>query len=366
MTPILCPPVAPDAAIKSLHELRLPCRMTRMHRGLRHFTLSLLLLLACPAVAQESDPPPSERGILSLTLENDMVAGTDRDYTHGSLLTWLSPEVQGEHWARRVIEVVPGLTYGDRLRYSFSLGQNIYTPKDTRATRRLENDRPYAGWLYMEAAVVAYNASHDLLQSFSLNLGVIGPPALGRETQNAVHRIIGSPRTRGWDHQLSTEPGLILGYERKWREFHYRPNDGRLGVDLLPHVGLSLGNVATYAAAGAELRVGFDLEEDFGAPRIRPSPPGSTFFQEDGLSGYLFLGAEGRLVARDIFLDGNTFGGGHSVGRRPYVGDLQVGVSVSWQDLRLAYSQVFRSPQIRNRSARDRFGALNLSWRMSF
>ena len=129
---------------------------------------------------------------------------------------------------------------------------------------------------------------------------------------------------------------------------------------------ITQAGAAGVLCVGGELRVGFDLEEDFGAPRIRPSPPGSAFFRSGGWSGYVFVGAEGRLVARDIFLDGNTFGGGHSVSRRPYVGEVQAGVSVSWSDFRVAYSQVLRTPQIRDRKAWDRFGALTASWRMRF
>lgn len=339
-----------------------------MNIRLLHRALSLAFLcLAFPAASEEGRPPAGEEGILSLTLENDLVTGTDRDYTHGTLLTWLSPEVQGEHWARNLINLVPLLTYGDRLRYGFSLGQNLYTPKDTQTRWRLTNDRPYAAWLYLGVSAVAYDAEYELMQSFEINLGVVGPPALGRQTQNTVHRIIGSDEAKGWDNQLDTEPGLLVSYERKWREFHYRPDEeGRFGIDFLPHLGVSLGNIATHVAAGGEVRAGFDLEEDFGAPRIRPSPPGSSFFKRSGWSGYVFVGAEGRLVARDIFLDGNTFGGGHSVSRRPYVGDFQAGVSVSWNNLRVAYSQVFRTPQISNRKAWDRFGALTASWRMRF
>src|SRR5690606_25092747 len=97
-----------------------------------------------------------------------------------------SPEVQGEHWARNLINLVPLLTYGDRLRYGFSLGQNLYTPKDTQTRWRLTNDRPYAAWLYLGVSAVAYDAKYELMQSFELNLGVVGPPALGRQTQNTV------------------------------------------------------------------------------------------------------------------------------------------------------------------------------------
>lgn len=330
----------------------------------------LFFLSAAPSVLAQEGPGVSgsqaERGTLSLKIENDLVNGTDRDYTHGSQLTWLSREIQGEHWARRLIEAVPLLTYGDRLRYSFSLGQSIYTPQDTTTRSRLRDDRPYSAWLYLGMAAVAYDRDYQLLQSLSLDVGVVGPPALGRQAQNTAHKIIGAPKAYGWDNQLKTEPGVLLTYERKWRQFHYRPWQDRFGIDFLPHVGVALGNIGTYAAAGGAARLGFDLEEDFGPPRIRPSPPGSTFFKTGGLSGYLFLGLEGRAVARDIFLDGNTFGGGHSVSRRLLVGEVQGGVAVSWNNLRLAYTQVYRTPQIRNRDEGDQFGALTLSWRIAF
>ena len=35
--------------------------------------------------------------------------------------------------------------------------------------------------------------------------------------------------------------------------------DGGLGIDLTPHAGASLGNIATYANAGLTLRLGNDL-----------------------------------------------------------------------------------------------------------
>ena len=55
--------------------------------------------------------------------------------------------------------------------------------------------------------------------------------------------------------------------------------------------------------------------------------PGA-FNPHDPFGGYVFLGAEGRYVARNIFLDGNTFDDdGPSVsGRRRWVGDIQTGI----------------------------------------
>src|SRR3546814_17784538 len=101
-----------------------------------------------------------------------------------------------------------------------------------------------------------------------------------------------------------------------------------LGVDVTPHLGAALGNVYTYGAGGLTLRFGEDLPDDYGPPRIRPALPGSDYFRPtDDFGWYFFAGAEGRIVARNIFLDGNTFKDSHSVDKRPLVADLQAGLA---------------------------------------
>src|SRR3546814_8870959 len=103
-----------------------------------------------------------------------------------------------------------------------------------------------------------------------------------------------------------------------------------LGVDVTPHLGAALGNVYTYGAGGLTLRFGEDLPDDYGPPRIRPALPGSDYFRPtDDFGWYFFAGAEGRIVARNIFLDGNTFKDSHSVDKRPLVADLQAGIAVN-------------------------------------
>lgn len=333
----------------------------------------ILPALCQPAMGQEEPSLQQEQehrnsGTFTFQLENDVVSGTDRDYTNGFRLEYLSEEKQGSHWARNLIETIPFLNYGDRLRYSVGFGQSIFTPRDIQKRELINNDRPYGGWLYGSLGAIAYDESYGLFQTLSLDVGMVGPAALGREVQNTTHRIIGVHTAKGWDNQLHNEPGFILSYERKWRQFHYKtePN-GRFGIDLMPHAGVSLGNIMTYGSVGASMRLGFDLEDDFGAPRIRPSVPGSSYFNlNDRLSGYFFAGIEGRGVARDIFLDGNTFRDSPSVSRRWFNAEIQGGVALTYGPVRLTYTQVYRSPQIRNRDVWDNFGSIALSVRVPF
>ena len=65
-------------------------------------------------------------------------------------------------------------------------------------------------------------------------------------------------------------------------------------------------------------------------PRIRPGLSGSNFFLSDTDSGrdfgwYLFGGVEGRAVAHNLFLDGNTFAKSLSVQKKTFVADFQGG-----------------------------------------
>jgi lipid A 3-O-deacylase len=191
-----------------------------------------------------------------------------------------------------------------------------------------------------------------------------GPWAGGEEVQNAVHRAIAVDTANGWSHQLDNEPGVVLTYEHKWRNI-WKLAPGWLEFDLMPHVGAAAGNVFTYGAAGATLRIGADLPNDFGAPRIRPSLPGSTYFEpEDEFGLYVFVGGEGRYVLHNIFLDGNTFGPNRShVDKNPLVGEWQFGAVMTVFDVRLAATYVVTTREFVGQEQPDQFGALTASFK---
>src|SRR5690606_26093169 len=132
-----------------------------------------------------------------------------------------------------------------------------------------------------------------------------------------------------------------------------------------PHLGGALGNIYTYGAGGFTLRFGEDLPDDYGPPRIRPALPGSDYFRPiDWFGWYFFAGAEGRIMARNIFLDGNTFKDSHSVDKRPFVLDLQAGLAINLGGrVRLAYTHLWRSKEFKGQDAAHQFGTLSLSVR---
>ncbi len=77
----------------------------------------------------------------------------------------------------------------------------------------------------------------------------------------------------------------------------------------------------------------------------------------------MFAGVEGRAIARNMFLDGNSCEDSHSVDKKYFVGDLQLGASVTVSTLRFSYTHVFRSEEYRGQIGGDQFGALTASVR---
>ena len=87
----------------------------------------------------------------------------------------------------------------------------MITPSDTKRAIPDPTDRPYAGILSVGLTlhVEQSNSYHGL----RLVTGVVGPAALAGDTQQEVHRHIGSDLPQGWDYQLDNEPILNPAYE---------------------------------------------------------------------------------------------------------------------------------------------------------
>lgn len=320
--------------------------------------LFAFVLLSFPSVAYAQDE--DDKGTLSLIYENDVFYNTDQHYTNGVRISWLSglnevPEFLREAAAKSLLFPEEG-----NARVEFALGQNMYTPSDITLTTPPEDDRPYAGWLYGSVGLIAENGKR--LHQLELQVGMVGPASLAGKTQKFVHEYITySDEPQGWDTQLPNEPTLQLTYLRSWRALAAIGDQG-FGADLTPQFGLALGTVYDHVETGAMLRLGRNLMLDYGPPRIQPSPPGSGYFLSSPYFGfYLFGGAMGRAVGRNMFLDGSLFRDSRSVDKRYFVADFITGAAVTWRDYRLAYTHVFRTPEFDGETGLHEYGSLTLS-----
>lgn len=301
-------------------------------------------------------------GFLTVKSENDLYSyeGNDGHYTNGLELTWsFAPEE--DHWLRDLAAVLPGWGHEGVDGGTYRLIHQIYTPEDIRVSRLVENDRPYAG-LLMGGISLFDNVSHDGWQearSLNLDVGMVGPASGGEAVQSEFHGVIGGDAPRGWEHQLDNEPVINAAYKHAWIG---RSELRELDVEYGPRLGFSLGNLYTYAASGLGVRIGSDLASSFGIPAIAPAQGDWTHFQRgQGFNWQVFASLDGRYMAQNLLLDGNTFEDSHSVDRKEWVGDALIGAAWSWDRWRLAYAHAWRTDEFVSQDSHHTFGSLTLS-----
>jgi len=339
-------------------------RALRLYREEIIFSLILYAISLPHAIAYDGVMDFVKEEYWSIQLENDFFARSgDRYYTHGTEIsrTLIGDRVQ---WLEDVAEFLWIFdTDGEVNGVNYRIGQKIFAPDNTEATALVVNDRPYAGYLYLSAAMLSSVSRENNIDTGNLievTLGLVGPSALGEEVQGGFHNLIGIDKAKGWDNQLHNELVLGVSYTRFWK--WVKPL-GSLSYGMTPHVNLVLGNVYTYAASGIMFRFGTHLNNDLAPPNIRPGFPGLSLFKSTQKSnGYLFAGIEGRAVAQNIFLDGNTFRDSHRVDKKTLVGDFQYGFVFQTGDVRFSISNMIRTKEFEGQKDATNFGAVNISF----
>lgn len=318
----------------------------------------LLLLGAAPAFA--ADPLNDPDAIATLQIENDAfsIPGTDRYYTAGQRLGYVSPT-----------GVLPGFlaSLGSGVfgpgsqRLEIDLQQEIFTPVYTQVYNPNPHDLPYSGDLALHGTIITDTAATRSLLGASI--GVVGPAALGQTIQNGFHNIIGNTPNKGWHYQLHNEPTLDFSAGRIWRDDLADFGNG-LTLQALPQATAQVGNTEIYAQGGAILRLGSGLDSDYGPAVMSPQMTGTdAYTPTQPFVWYIFGGAAGRLVAHEISVQGNDFQTSRGVTLTPYQADLEAGLAVIVFNVRLSATEVFETPEFHHEAPAFQYGSIALSAR---
>ncbi|HDQ03188.1 MAG TPA: lipid A deacylase LpxR family protein [Deltaproteobacteria bacterium] len=342
------------------------------------FVLFAIAFLTPGQYAAASEDRARSSDTLTIYLENDLfgLENRDRYYTHGTKLSWISRDltryrdiIYKPQWAQRIIESLPYLNDPQRLRtVSVSLGQSIYTPEDKETEKLISDDRPYAGITYLGLGL--HSRNHRFMDTLELNIGILGPHSYAENCQRIIHEWAGSVDPRGWDNQLHDELIVNLYVERKWKARQLRNTEG-FGFDFIPHVGMAVGNAYTGANLGGQVRFGWNIPNDFGTYLIRAGSDSSAplddtdprFFPVLHRFGiHFFFGVDGKAIARNILLDGNTFRSSHSVDKNYFVADFIGGMGIIIHRFKFTYSYVYRTKEFKKQKDEHKYGAISLSY----
>lgn len=179
---------------------------------MKGFFIAALLLSAMVACAQRVENTSLYRNIgseryLRLNYENDFFAMSDEYYTQGINLEFVAPALVKFPVARLLYQNKNLTT-----KTGIAIEHQGFTPSDILTGDILPNDRPYSSSLMLKTFSIVSNpyTHHRLVTQFSL--GVIGPWAMGKEIQTALHEKINPDKVpKGWKNQVHND--IILNYQ---------------------------------------------------------------------------------------------------------------------------------------------------------
>lgn len=331
-------------------------RRSRGHRAdinvrgyeLTAWFLALASILALPVLGEAQ-----ELKRVGLDIDNDFFLtfnprrGTDFEYTHGTRIwaEWSGAHGPLEPLAAALLDCD---SREDGCRGRIEFGQEIYTPRREASYRAIPGERPHAGWLYLSAGARATdeNASTE----YRLTAGVIGPPALAEEFQQAIHTILDFREPRGWEYQLPFEPGVQL---HLGREVWPVTRNGGLSTFSLGYSGaIDVGTVLTQARADVRARLCFGVLTCGAAGDLDSGGYGVVLRGRLGPSG----------VFRNAFLDGTLLHDSHAVEKKALVLHARAGVAIQLGHVGLTYAITARTQEYRTEPDGFSYGAIRLSY----
>lgn len=201
-------------------------------------------LASIGARAQPTIGAAEYKGYFHYMYENDLFTATDRYYTQGSIVEFSHP-VFGRS---PIWKALSKILKGQSTEHIVSFRQDVFTPKSIRNKTLDSTDRPYAGTFFFSQKAIA--RVHGFRISQSLDLGCIGPSALGEQMQKFTHAHTNNSEPIGWENQVANS--FIANYDLWVQQSVLKPG----WFDLMFEYGGRAGLLYTNASAGLKMRLG--------------------------------------------------------------------------------------------------------------
>jgi len=355
------------------------------------------LMAFSPAMAQEAvapaPQPASDQNQPQSQSETASGLPHDRAWRFNTYMendsAWLKPNADSDRWYTNGLKIEfthqPGFAQDEEFQnylpfakqfgpanvaLGYHAGQLMFTPRHIKVRTPQYDDRPFAGYLFGGAFL--QRANKNTIDHFQVDLGIIGPSSLAGDAQDLIHRNIAGDDPRGWRHQIRDEPAFQTYLRKKWKfdagsiQFGEEDSGRKLQFQIIPEAGIALGTVYRHVEAGATLRAGFILPDDFGPGYIANPVAATGGPTPKGWSGYAFINVAGKGVEHNVFFGDSDFRSNEvEVAHRPFIAQASAGISVNYRwektSLQFTYSQTYMTREFKDQNGTPAFGALLVS-----
>lgn len=301
------------------------------------FAALLIIFFASTAFAQRIENTSSYRNMGSeryfrINYENDFFAMSDEYYTQGVNIELVTPAFKKFPLTR--------LLYRNKhlpMRAGIALEHQGFTPSNILTGEVLQGDRPYSSSLMLKTFSIVSNPYTNHRIVTQLSLGVIGPWAMGKEIQIALHEKINPDKVPiGWKNQVHND--AIVNYQIDYEHGLFVKRN----LMVTAKGGARAGTYNTRLSSGMTIVAGlFDNPFKFVNSRER------------NFQIYLYTEPQVHLIVYDATLQGGLFND-----RNPYTLDRDeisrivfqqnAGLAIKVKGFMLEYSQTLMTKEFKS------------------
>ena len=283
--------------------------------------------------------------------DNDLYISTEEDkyYTNGLFLSYkyLSTK-KSEKLHKKIIQ--------------WSLGHEMYSPFKAVLRDPEAHDRPFAAYLFGSLSYHFIFKNNQNLKT-TLQFGVLGKNAFGRELQDFVHDIYGYKRAIGWAYQIKSALGLNLNLAYL----------KRIGINSTKRIDLNfaansrVGSIYTDVSLGFLSRIGLTTLAPMAntiAFETNLNNQNTNFF--NAVESFIYVKPLWHNVLYDATLEGSFLNPGSPITKKPIPMKLEVEVGIQFTAQRFNFGyainfQTNKTDQLQKPNG-NKFGRILVSY----
>jgi len=183
-----------------------------------------------------------------LSVDNDalLFGKNDKYYSSGIFIKYRRLIDENSEWFKR-------FNKNDNLSkaiVSYDLVHRMYTPYDIDESDEANIDRPYAGWLYVNAGM-NYHFNNNSSLIFNYDLGWLGSATRTDDIQIWWHDLFNMKQPNGWKHQINNT--LATNFSVLYQKRILRSGNS---FDLIAEQFAQIGTIRNNLKSGLTMRLG--------------------------------------------------------------------------------------------------------------
>lgn len=272
---------------------------------------------------------------ISFVNDNDLYVSPNRDryYTNGMFLSF------------RYLSKIKNKKFEKKI-YEWQIGHEMYTAYKAVVENKSEHDRPFAAHLYASYGIKRVYQNNTIF-NYSLQLGLIGPSALGKELQSFIHRIYGFKEAVGWQYQIKN--ALSFNANSSFIKTLGTSKTNLLDISWVNTA--SLGTIYTHVSSGFFARIGLSALQKINnsiAFNTQLNDENTTFKRE--IESFFFIQPMLRYAFYDATIEGSFLNKNSEVTKEivPLVFDLAIGLKFTANRFNFGYTFNYNTSKSRD------------------